>query len=134
MKTEYPKYENFDAINVDKTKDIPYKTMVILVSITFFIDKYNPDQFEIVALGIVNSIDFTSNRKMKLQISQVSYWKVYLTLVLCIEKNTTPLRTKHQHLKMQKLVNYIQVSTHVLLLRTRNYENRTLKKLLYVNL
>jgi hypothetical protein len=25
MKTEYPNYENFDAINVDKTKDIPYK-------------------------------------------------------------------------------------------------------------
>ena len=52
---EYPKYENFDAINVDVTKDIPvdYKG-VIGVPITY-IDKYNPDQFEIIGLGISNS-------------------------------------------------------------------------------
>lgn len=52
---EYPKYENYDAINVNVTKDIPvdYKG-VMGVPITF-IDKYNPDQFEIVGLGISNS-------------------------------------------------------------------------------
>lgn len=52
---EYPKYENFDAINVDKTKDIPmdYEGN-IGVPITF-IDKYNPDQFEVIGLGISNS-------------------------------------------------------------------------------
>lgn len=63
---DYPKYINYDAINVDKTKDIPmdYKGL-IGVPITFM-DKYNPDQFEIIALGIVGSIDFTSNRKMEL--------------------------------------------------------------------
>jgi len=63
---EYPKYENYDAINVDVTKQIPvdYKGL-IGVPITF-IDKYNPDQFEIIALGIVGSIDFTSNRKMEI--------------------------------------------------------------------
>lgn len=47
---DYPKYDNFDAINVDKTKEIPvdyYK--VIGVPISFF-DKYNPDQFEILGL------------------------------------------------------------------------------------
>jgi hypothetical protein len=46
--SEYPKYDYYDAINVDKTKDIPmdYKGN-IGVPITF-IDKYNPDQFEIV--------------------------------------------------------------------------------------
>jgi hypothetical protein len=63
---EYPKYENYDAINVDKVKEIPmdYKGE-IGVPITF-IDKYNPDQFEIIALGIVGSIDFTSNRRMEI--------------------------------------------------------------------
>ncbi len=63
---EYPKYENYNAINVDKVKDIPmdYKGE-IGVPITF-IDKYNPDQFEIIALGIVGSIDFTSNKKMEI--------------------------------------------------------------------
>lgn len=51
---EYPKFENFDAINVDVTKDIPidYDGMVG-VPITFM-DKYNPDQFEIIGVGIAN--------------------------------------------------------------------------------
>lgn len=58
---EYPKYDNYDAINVNITAEIPvdYKG-VIGVPITFF-DKYNPEQFEIVALG--NSRDnFTPNK------------------------------------------------------------------------
>ena len=48
---EYPKYDNYDAINVDKTKEIPldYKG-AIGVPITFM-DKYNPDQFEIIGQG-----------------------------------------------------------------------------------
>jgi hypothetical protein len=52
--SDYPKYENYDAINVDKTKDIPVDYAGhIGVPITFM-DKYNPDQFEIVGLGIAN--------------------------------------------------------------------------------
>ena len=45
---EYPKYDNYNAINVNKVKDIPknYKG-AMGVPITF-LDKYNPDQFEIV--------------------------------------------------------------------------------------
>jgi hypothetical protein len=44
---EYPKYDDFDAIEVSKTSDIPmdYKG-VMGVPITF-LNKYNPDQFEI---------------------------------------------------------------------------------------
>ena len=45
---DYPKYDNYDAINVDKVKDIPIDyNGVIGVPITF-IDKYNPNQFEIL--------------------------------------------------------------------------------------
>ncbi len=52
---EYPKYENYDAINVNKTSEIPMNyTGVIGVPITF-LDKYNPKQFEIIGLGISNS-------------------------------------------------------------------------------
>lgn len=48
---EYPKYDNYDAINVDKTSEIPYDyDGVIGVPITF-LDKYNPEQFEIVDLN-----------------------------------------------------------------------------------
>ncbi|WP_291122851.1 adenine-specific methyltransferase EcoRI family protein [Flavobacterium sp. UBA6046] len=53
----YPKYDNFDAINVDKTKDIPYDyDGIIGVPITF-IDKYNPDQFEIIGHMATTKID-----------------------------------------------------------------------------
>jgi len=45
---EYPKYDNYDAINVNKTADIPVNyNGAIGVPITF-LDKYNPKQFEIV--------------------------------------------------------------------------------------
>jgi hypothetical protein len=52
---EYSKYDNYDAINVNKTSEIPkdYKG-VMGVPITF-LDKYNPEQFEIIGLGISNS-------------------------------------------------------------------------------
>jgi hypothetical protein len=44
----YPKFDNFDAINVDKTQDIPMDYHgYIGVPITF-LHKFNPDQFEIV--------------------------------------------------------------------------------------
>lgn len=52
---DYPKYYNFDAINVDKVTDIPFDyDGYIGVPITFF-DKYNPSQFEVIGLGISNS-------------------------------------------------------------------------------
>lgn len=52
---EFPKYENYNAINVNKTLDIPYNyDGVVGVPITF-LDKFNPDQFEIIGLGISNS-------------------------------------------------------------------------------
>lgn len=47
---EFPKYDNYDAINVNKTTDIPCDyDGLIGVPITF-LDKYNPDQFEIMGL------------------------------------------------------------------------------------
>lgn len=45
---EFPKYDNYNAIEVSKTKDIPMDyDGAIGVPITFM-DKYNPDQFEIL--------------------------------------------------------------------------------------
>lgn len=47
---EYPKYDNYDAINVDKTSDIPCDYDGIMgVPITFF-DKFCPEQFEILGM------------------------------------------------------------------------------------
>ena len=45
---EFQKFDNYDAINVDKTSDIPLDYDGTMgVPITFF-DKYNPEQFEII--------------------------------------------------------------------------------------
>ena len=44
----YPRYDNYDAINVDKTCDIPEDydgAMGVPIS---FMDKYNPKQFDII--------------------------------------------------------------------------------------
>lgn len=63
---EYPKYDNYDAINVDKTAEIPCDYDGVMGVPITFLDKYNPEQFEIVALGIVGSCEFTCEKKMEL--------------------------------------------------------------------
>ena len=45
---EYPKYDNYDAINVDKTKEIPMDYPDAMGVPITFLDKYNPEQFEII--------------------------------------------------------------------------------------
>jgi len=45
---EYPKYDNYDAINVDKTSDIPCDYEGVMGVPITFLDKFNPDQFEIL--------------------------------------------------------------------------------------
>ena len=66
---EYPKYDNYNAINVDKTKDIPRDYEGVMGVPITFLDKHNPEQFEI--LGIDRYIEdnpkyghrFTINKK-----------------------------------------------------------------------
>ena len=45
---KYPKYDNYDAINVDKTADIPENYDGAMGVPITFLDKYNPEQFEIL--------------------------------------------------------------------------------------
>lgn len=45
---EYPKYDNYDAINVDKTADIPYDYDGIMGVPISFLQLHNPSQFEII--------------------------------------------------------------------------------------
>ncbi|MGL6021542.1 MAG: adenine-specific methyltransferase EcoRI family protein [Chitinophagaceae bacterium] len=54
---EYPKYDNYDAINVDKTKDIPMDYAGAMGVPITFLDKYNPDQFEIIGAMTTTKID-----------------------------------------------------------------------------
>jgi hypothetical protein len=57
FESEYPKYENYDAINIDKTKDIPIDFDGVMGVPVTFIDKYNPDQFEILGAETFENIE-----------------------------------------------------------------------------
>lgn len=45
---EYPHYDNYDAINVDKVADIPCNYDGVMGVPITYLDKHNPDQFEIL--------------------------------------------------------------------------------------
>lgn len=45
---EYPEYDNYEAINVDKTADIPMDYEGIMGVPISFLGKYDPEQFEIL--------------------------------------------------------------------------------------
>lgn len=45
---EYPKYDNYDGININKTQDIPSDYDGYMGVPITFLHKFNPDQFEII--------------------------------------------------------------------------------------
>lgn len=47
---EYPRYDNYDAIEVSKIVDIPLDYAGVMGVPITFLGKYNPDQFEIVGI------------------------------------------------------------------------------------
>lgn len=66
---EFPKYDNYDAINVNKTQDIPKDYDGIMGVPITFMDKYNPEQFKILGLSAsagynreIVGIDFKGNK------------------------------------------------------------------------
>lgn len=60
---EYYKYDNLDAINIDKTCDIPCDYNGLMGVPITFLDKYSPDQFEIIGQG--RDMDIPSKVGMK---------------------------------------------------------------------
>lgn len=46
--SRYPKYDNYDAIEVSKVKDIPEDYYGVMGVPITFMDSYNPEQFEII--------------------------------------------------------------------------------------
>ena len=65
---EFPKYDNYDAIEVSRTADIPYDYDGVMGVPITFMDKYNPDQFEIVGneytLGIDRGRGYVNGKRM----------------------------------------------------------------------
>ena len=74
---DYPKYDNYDAINVDKVTDIPMDYDGVMGVPITFLDKYCPTQFEIVGIH-GNCYDYT-----KPQISlSINGKKVYKRIMI----------------------------------------------------
>ncbi len=65
---KYPRYDNYDAINVDKVADIPCDYPGAMGVPITFLDKYNPDQFEILGneydLDIPKGRGYVSGKRM----------------------------------------------------------------------
>ena len=59
---EFPKYDNYDAININKTADIPYDYDGAMGVPITFMDKYNPEQFE-----ILNANDWRKDNKVPIK-------------------------------------------------------------------
>lgn len=56
---EYPMYDNYDAINVNKFTDIPEDYFGVMGVPITFLNKFNPEQFEI--LGLSASAGYNAN-------------------------------------------------------------------------
>jgi len=80
---EYPKFDHYDAINVDKTNEIPidYKG-AIGVPITF-LNKYSPEQFEIIdGLNRYSILDGPTPETQGKYLSQVNGNPIYVRIVI----------------------------------------------------
>ena len=64
---KYPTYDNYDAIDVNSTADIPYDYAGVMGVPITFLDKYNPEQFEIVGneytLGIEKGRGYVNGKR-----------------------------------------------------------------------
>ena len=58
---DYPHYDNYDAINVDKVADIPMDWDGAMGVPITFLDKYNPEQFEILGFSSLWDQGFQSH-------------------------------------------------------------------------
>lgn len=60
---EFPHYDNYDAIEVSKTKDIPEDWRGAMGVPITFLDKYNPEQFEILGLSAKYGFGLNSHKR-----------------------------------------------------------------------
>lgn len=60
----YPRYDNYDAIECSKVADIPKDYDGVMGVPITFLDKYNPEQFEILGLDRYIEGNTLPNRRM----------------------------------------------------------------------
>ena len=83
--TEYPKYDRYDAINVDKTADIPMDYDGAMGVPITFLDKYNPSQFEIISsndIRLDEAVPFKDHGLIKDKDSAINGKPTYVRVVI----------------------------------------------------
>lgn len=81
---EYPTYDNYSAIEVSKTKDIPLDYKGIMGVPITFMDKYNPEQFEIIGAtesegkGFSNGLWNEESKVAQAMVNQNEFIKEFL--------------------------------------------------------
>jgi len=84
---KYPKYDNYDAINVDKTKDIPCDYDGVMGVPVSFLDKYCPEQFELIdGIGRYSVLHNEETKKEKKYLSMIN-WKACFFRVIIRHKH-----------------------------------------------
>ena len=101
---EYPKYVNYDAIEVSKTSDIPCDYAGEMGVPITFMDKYNPDQFEIVGASQHLIREINDDIRAKAKFSQIgcfyldnldgTYRKMYDRIVIRNKHPEAPKKVK----------------------------------------
>ena len=82
---EYPFYDNYDAINVDKTAEIPMDWPGAMGVPITFLDKHNPDQFEILncnELRRTSDVPFKKHGLIKDKDSSINGKPKYVRIVI----------------------------------------------------
>ena len=88
---DYPKYDNYDAIDVSRTEDIPCDydgTMGVPIS---FLDKYCPEQFEIVDMAHRGAGKYLLRTKVYTAKDSPYYSTLNATAVLIVDGIPQPI-------------------------------------------
>lgn len=86
---EYPTYDNYDAINVDKVANIPCDYDGVMGVPITFLDKYNPNQFEIIGATESEGKGFSQglwHPESKISQPMINHTKLYKRLFICKRK------------------------------------------------
>lgn len=80
---EYPTYDNFNAINVNKTKDIPIDYEGYMGVPITFLNKFNPEQFEIIdRLNRYSILHGPTEESKGKYLAQVNGKPIYVRIVI----------------------------------------------------
>lgn len=74
---KYPRYDNYDAINVDKVADIPVDYEGAMGVPITFLGKHNPEQFELVGLDRYADGNQTPNKRFTIE-SKEKYARIVI--------------------------------------------------------